>query len=237
MKGMTLANRRGEWRRPTLAPYPRRPFTFHTSTGIESARIVDDNWIVGVWQSYSNSLRIDPKADVLAEFANWPNSPKDVLRFTAKWGPLDVPFRGDEEFRFQVSEWQQVQVEFRGLWEEKMPQKGKPVSLLPHSEMKVQEGEEFEFVFSNLSYRTSTLRRLLILELLARPRERMRKCLKLDCPNPYFFATRLQQRYCSEPCAQWAQLGWKRAWWDKEGSKRRTRSTKKAKNAPRRRKD
>jgi hypothetical protein len=44
-----------------------------------------------------------------------------------------------------------------------------------------------------------------------------RYCGNPECPAPYFFASRKNQRYCSEICAAPAQRELKRKWWAEHG--------------------
>jgi len=41
---------------------------------------------------------------------------------------------------------------------------------------------------------------------------RARRCLNVECPAPYFFAKKRNQRYCSVKCANPAALAVKRRW-------------------------
>lgn len=49
--------------------------------------------------------------------------------------------------------------------------------------------------------------------------ENARHCPNPECPAPYFFARRRQQRYCSEVCAEPAQREAKRRWWNANRAK------------------
>jgi hypothetical protein len=60
-------------------------------------------------------------------------------------------------------------------------------------------------------------------------RPRARYCANPECPAPYFFVKRKNQRYCSEICAAPAQRELKRKWWAKHGEDwRKSRTAKKA---------
>ena len=56
---------------------------------------------------------------------------------------------------------------------------------------------------------------------LFRQSARAKVCGNLECPAPYFIASKPTQRYCSETCAEVFQREWKRKWWAKHGAKRR----------------
>ena len=44
-----------------------------------------------------------------------------------------------------------------------------------------------------------------------------RRCEALDCPAPYFVASRRSQKYCSPECARESQREFKRRWWRENG--------------------
>jgi len=49
--------------------------------------------------------------------------------------------------------------------------------------------------------------------------KRTRRCKNTECPAPYFFADRRNQKYCSEVCALPEQRVFKRRWWQQNGKK------------------
>lgn len=55
------------------------------------------------------------------------------------------------------------------------------------------------------------------LTYLVKAGDRARYCANPECPAPYFFVKRKNQRYCSEICAAPAQRELKRKWWAKHG--------------------
>lgn len=181
-----------------------------------------DDKIIGYWDHVPRYFFIDKQPTLIEQFANWPDEPQKILQFTKRFGPLYLPATGDEQFEFSLSEWLAHQREFRARWEEYMRKPG-PIRLIDYEELEADLGERFTFVFSDLSYRVSTLFRMLVLDLYSRPRNRIRKCALAECQNPYFFATHLRQGYCSEPCVAIAQKEIKREWWKREGSEERRR--------------
>jgi hypothetical protein len=59
--------------------------------------------------------------------------------------------------------------------------------------------------------------------------DKARYCANPECPAPYFFVQRKNQRYCSEICAAPAQRELKRRWWAEYGDEwRAARSSKKS---------
>jgi len=67
---------------------------------------------------------------------------------------------------------------------------------------------------------------------LVKAGDRARYCANPECPAPYFFVTRKNQRYCSEICAAPAQRELKRKWWAEHGEEwRAARQSKKPSKA------
>jgi hypothetical protein len=64
------------------------------------------------------------------------------------------------------------------------------------------------------------------LTYLLNPVARPSRCRNEECPAPYFFAARRNQRYCSNDCALPAQREHKRQWWKREGPNWRKRRDK-----------
>ena len=55
------------------------------------------------------------------------------------------------------------------------------------------------------------------LSYLVKYADKARYCANPECPAPYFFVQRKNQRYCSEICAAPAQRELKRKWWAEHG--------------------
>jgi hypothetical protein len=55
------------------------------------------------------------------------------------------------------------------------------------------------------------------LSYLVKVGDKARYCANPECPAPYFFVQRKNQRYCSEICAAPAQRELKRKWWAEHG--------------------
>ncbi len=51
------------------------------------------------------------------------------------------------------------------------------------------------------------------MDLFHRVAAQAKRCPNPDCPAPFFFASRTNQRYCSEKCAAVGQRDQKRNWW------------------------
>jgi hypothetical protein len=68
---------------------------------------------------------------------------------------------------------------------------------------------------------------------LFRQSARAKVCGNLECPAPYFIASKPKQRYCSETCAEVFQRESKRRWWAEHGATwRRSRKKSRRKRAP-----
>jgi hypothetical protein len=66
------------------------------------------------------------------------------------------------------------------------------------------------------------------LSYLVKAGDKARYCANAECPAPYFFVQRKNQRYCSEICAAPAQRELKRKWWAEYGEEwRAARQSKK----------
>jgi hypothetical protein len=66
-----------------------------------------------------------------------------------------------------------------------------------------------------------------ILEYLIRPNVHTSICTNPRCSAPYFFSSRLGQKFCSDACALPAQREFKRRWWAEHGRKWRANRKKK----------
>jgi hypothetical protein len=202
----------------------------------DEASLLGGDRITGKWHPYPAIFRADDPAKLVEDFANWPSDPKSILRFTRRYGPLAPIFAGRKMFSFKLADWLRLQAEFRARWEEEMPRPKKFTSFMPGFKFGVEDGEFFHSHFYRLTYHAINLYRLLLLEFHLQNAERLRKCQRPDCPNPYFLANRQQQKYCSEPCAQWSQRQLKLDWWNKHGRAIRSAEASKAKQKPKKRK-
>lgn len=164
---------------------------------------------------------------LLEDFVNWSSNADEVVRFTQMYGPLDSEANGGEEFSFSVEHWKRVQSHFRSLWE----------GRARRSVSTTLSGSPYQISIQNerLMFHAKTLEAYLFMELATAPAMRLRKCLRPECPHPYFVARHLNQQYCSSPCAEWAQAQWKKHWWEDKGSSwlgdRRKRSGRKPRKA------
>jgi hypothetical protein len=138
----------------------------------------------------------------------------EIIRFTERYGPLDARLKPGERQNtcFKISDWQNLQREYRNIWDGLMLRRGK--MRLPTASLPAVAGEEFLWWFDDLRFNAGSLYRLLLLELYSMPRARLRKCRRAECQTPYFVAEHLSQRYCAK-CKTEARLEGKRRWWSK----------------------
>jgi len=213
-----------------------RTIQFSTLAGVESAAIEGDS-ITGIWKP-EPAWRCQPKKNGAAaeDFANWSDSENEVLRFTKRYGPLDARPIGGRQFRFSIPQWRNDREGIRFLWG--MVRLGSDFGSLGKNEdgvfrpqlnfegrnkwsIPTQEGDHFAYQHGQLVYRTATLLRFLMLDLLSVPREYLRTCKRPNCPTAFFVAEHLREDYCSPECKRWAQRLWKRNWWNEKGKTER----------------
>lgn len=204
----------------------RRPLRFCTLHGVEDVRLLKGNIIAGRWCEFPPLRGVGRQ--LIKDFANWSARPDDVSRFTEEYGPISEPAVGGREFSFSVDVWAELQRSFRLDWERLVLKPRGRAYLVLRNKLPVERGEGFLWLNRDFAYRTSTLYRLLLFELYSVPREDLRKCARPNCPKPYFVAKHGSQRYCSPPCADWAQKKEKREWWAEERRRRKAEKEKKA---------
>jgi len=202
-----------------------------------------------------------------SEFANCGSSPKDIMRFTKRFGPLwDCTGHYPYDFSFDVSQWTNCQKQFQDWWryqlgakptipfapaqtmEQEMRELQKSVTgraLTDHDKQSYLDDiknileyreppPEYEWVPRNdripsLVYTRQTkgitveivapnLWSYLTLCLLTEKSDMLRVCQNNNCANPYFVATRKDQKFCNNYCSQ---LVASRRWWKLHGSDRR----------------
>jgi hypothetical protein len=204
---------------------------FCTPIGTEGVRL-EGMRVFGRWQSelspwWGNWGR---NRVLLQDFVNWPDSPKEIVHFTKSYGPLDSDGVEGKDFSFSVQGWQSTQKRFRLMWESRSGKANVSTTIggleLPY-DLNFHEGK--------LTFFAKRLEGFLLLELITAPAERLRKCARPGCENPYFVARHLKQTYCSSVCATWAQAEWKKNWWGEKGSDWLAARKKKAKEKSSRR--
>ena len=213
--------------------YRRRWFKFSVLGDVKGAHLESDGIVKGRWGPSLSHHSLDPSPPpyrtdwpetFVQDFANWGRDPEDVCRFTRRFGPLTLTVDLGRQFSLRVGDWLKAQDEFRAEWKTVGHEPERKVARLTDTTtLDAVPGESFKFSFGTYTYVAANRYRFLLLELRCIARERLRFCIRPDCPNPYFVASHLKQRYCSEPCAQWGQREAKRRWWHDRGDVERRR--------------
>lgn len=181
-----------------------------TPIGTVAVHIEGDE-VVGRWKPNPEEFS-GPKRGLLVEdFVNWGNTPTDIVRFTERYAPVSDADLGTEsgEFHFGIRSWLGIQQTFQTMWELRTGRR--PSNTFRGEDVTIMVADR------RVSLRGS-LRFFLLMELVLAPSERLRKCKRTDCRNPYFVATHLKQTYCSTECAKSAQAKWKTRWWKEKGT-------------------
>lgn len=200
----------------TPAPALQR-IRFCALAGVQEARLSDKK-VSGRWKSLPDRIYGPTQRRLAQDFANWSSEPKEILRFTKKFGPLRGRWKGGRRFEFSFQAWRSELLQFRGIWEGMSLQTRRygGIAILDRT------AHGWDFFDGKLTYTAASLGEFLQLDLFSCPVERLRRCLKPDCHSPYFIARHLKQKYCSDECSKWAQSIWKKGWWRQRGKKWRS---------------
>src|SRR5215469_11292234 len=199
-----------------LDTYSRR-LAIAVECGTSNALIRGDS-ISGKWSNQPRIWTPSRPLSIAEELLNSVDSvsvdeiPKRVLKFTKDYGPLILPFQSGKHFDFPLSEWLGKRAEFIGAW--KILSAG--VARDGPVQVGIDKGDRFEFTSRELRFCTARLAAYVSLELAAVPPGRLRICHNRlnGCKTPYFFATDLRNRYCSESCSKAAIREAKLRWWN-----------------------
>src|ERR1700751_5102405 len=82
----------------------------------ESANLTGDQ-ISGKFSAGFSDLFDKPGGHHAIEFANWPDSAREILRFTRKYGPLEDLALAQAHFSFDVQAFRGIQAELRNTWQ------------------------------------------------------------------------------------------------------------------------
>lgn len=203
------------------------------------------NFILG--QLSSDQVEVFRRSDqILQDFANVQQDPKDILRFTKRYGVvrqmhLDFIEPPDErpiptgKFFIPCERWLMDQNRFRDYWrlgktrrEELAKRMSEELGLFDRSGGSVVEVQVVPGARTlELQLQPGDLWQALCLMLIGFV-DHLRVCQNEKCPSsPYFIATRRDQKYCDENCSR---LVANRRWWDRSGNQwRRDRLAKKEK--------
>jgi len=185
---------------------------------VKEARLEQES-VVGSFGETEWSLS-DPVV-LCVDFANC-RTDLQIVSFTKKYGPvcgLDSNWRGSrcgQPFQFSISEWRQVQYDYRKHWEMLAQHSVNPAAEAYYGGM--SQGDHWRGSRSGWRFIFSDLRRLLTFWLMALPPERRRVC---GAPKGdekcgmFFFAEKLTQHYCSDGCADRARARVKLEHWNR----------------------
>jgi hypothetical protein len=206
-------------------------FTIEVQTGTRDVALDGEN-ITGAWVDKGAIHRIGEQPreialHVLNPFLSGVRLTDAVLDFTKRYGPLTVPFRSAEPFRFSIKEWKMARHFLHVLW--KAASNGLkrkwPISI----PVDKSDGDHFSFDDGRLTFRTQSLSTFMALEIARTPVEKFRQCANFGygCKAPYFFANDLRERYCSEACARESKKRAKLDWWNnnRKGTKHVAKKT------------
>ena len=180
--------------------------------------VLDRNCIVGSWDAKGTIYRIGAgraiALNVLNPFLSNDRLADAALDFTRRFGPLTVPFCGAASFRFSIDEWKMARKYLHGVW--KAASSGSRRKWPFNLPVDKSDGDHFSFDNGRLTFRTRSLSTFMALEVAAIPVENFRRCANFGygCKSPYFFASDLRERYCSETCSHESKKRAKLKWWN-----------------------
>jgi len=192
---------------------------------VEDVRLVGSNKIGGQFKAALEEFYGPPNRRLIEDFLNWRSDPASILRFTRKYGPLRDQPTASKAFVVPWFDWKLDQRRLQSLWQQRR------VFELSDAET---HGGSLALGKRWLTYLAVNLFVFLYMDLVTCEAKRLRMCKRADCPTPYFIASHLKQRFCSDNCAEWGQREWKKQWWTEHGhewrTQRRLKSAKGAKN-------
>lgn len=180
---------------------------------------LDGDYIAGMWDEKGAVYRLGERRaialDVLNLFLSSDRLADAALDFTRRFGPLTAPFSGGEPFRFSIEEWKMARKYLHGVW--KAASGGAERKWPFNIPVDGSGGDRFSGEDGRLVFRTQNLSTFMALEIAAVPVEKFRRCANFmfGCKAPFFFASDLRERYCSESCAREGKNRAKREWWNK----------------------
>ena len=178
--------------------------------------VLKDDYIIGEWASEATVYRIDKGRPIALDLLNHPHIgkcgyPDAALAFTQKFGPLTIPFGRAASFRFSIAEWKAVRRELHFAWKaaSSAVKRGQPLNL-------PLDGDHFSLYKGQIRFRTQKLITYMALEIATIPAKNLRMCANFGygCKSPFFFASDLREKYCSQSCAHEAKKRVKLKWWN-----------------------
>lgn len=207
-----------------ITPTIRRELKFLTLTGVEGVQL-SGNAVIGQFKPTLVEMSETGNVELIESFVNWPDDAKNIVRFTRRYGPLEIPAVPGGPFEFHLDAFKAAQEHFREIW--RNPRNHSDLELL-------NRGGSLRFHKGSITYTAPTLYAYLYADLTTSPAERVRICKREECRHQYFIAGHLKQQFCSDECAEEGQRVLKREWWEKHGqswrAKRRRGITEGVKN-------
>jgi hypothetical protein len=194
---------------------------FQTPAGTKRASLRGAT-IIGEF-AIDRPLVIDDPIKMCEVFANCPESPQRILRFTQIYGPLEIEARPGNPFEFPLSRWREWHGRFKWYWEKMAPSTLVPdlpaiaVSDLGElARILNLRGAHLEFSprLGN-SLVTDRFSTLMDICFTAIPIVRLRVCPKPDCLK-CFVAHHLKQVFCGDlKCIAWGRRKLKLEYWER----------------------
>jgi hypothetical protein len=156
------------------------------------------------------------------EFANWKDTPDQILHYTRKYAPIDVGPRAGSSFRFPIGVWVSCQRIFRTTWRMLAPGGELHSAGMAEREKRFALTKGFSLVMGQGANSIEAERLWLLLNLCfgSLPLERVRVCPAPNCRTPYFVATHLKQTYCgNNDCVEWGKRKLKLEYWNRNKEK------------------
>jgi hypothetical protein len=126
-------------------------------------------------------------------------NPEAILLFTRRHGILEHQ-PNEWKFSYKLTDWTRQQGMFRSLWLLRMPGSPPiPWADRPFRLLEFSEGEGFEMKPEGLYYRTESLYRFMLLQLLSLPGDWLRICRGSRCLS-FFVSAYHNQKYCGPTC-------------------------------------
>lgn len=165
-----------------------------------------------IWPKEGSSRAI--ALEVLNPFLGSTRLADAAVDFTRRFGPLTLPFRRGESFRFSIDEWKRARQHLSVVWR---AARGGSKPKWPFTvSVDGNEGDHFSFANGQILFRTRNLLTFMSLEIASVPAENFRTCANFGygCKSPYFFSGDLRETHCSEACAVESRKRSKREWWN-----------------------
>ena len=197
-------------------------------TGTRNVLLEGDD-ITGEWAPAAVVHRIDEPRAIALELLNATHVGKRsyanaALAFTEKFGPLTIPFGHDASFKFSISEWKAARQNLHIAWKV-----ASSAAKLNQPFYLPLDGDHFSFDKGRITFCTQKLLTYAALEIASIPAARLRRCANFGhgCESPFFFASDLREKYCSQTCANEAKKRAKLKWWNdnRKGGEDGTRKT------------